>query len=559
MSGPGFLRVVAAALFACSLHACGGGGSSGPPLSIQPANPEREGGTRPVGEEPGQGPPRASIHATGVAARVDTLHVTSLYGERDDMGFVAEIQCSATQAVCAADGLRDNPILLHSTSGLAQAPVLDIPAREGIDLVGQRGVTENFFGGWLHHSGFGIRTARWDITEAGALDVRYAMAFGDFADGLVIGPTVLPDRTWRGHVVAVRPALSFWESVIYGDAEIRFTSDGRLVTSVADVGFRVGTLHVDFTNIRRLRDGRPDAPIFFAGLPVEIVRADAAELPGGAESLIPEGEEPRILRVMFGGGVLENRLYGGFFGSGGSWDEVAGVFEQNGLLGGFGGNAEETRLSGLRISSHGGLLEQAGSVTGLDASCVPGRCTVTVDGFSRTAGLGIEDTAGRDFGVGHDVESAAGVRWDSFGGWGRYSAFEIVRGVEEGAPDPFEFALPVSTGLASGSNPVQGSATWSGSMAGVAYDAAGLGDTVRGDVELVGDLAGSQLDLDIRNIRAIGGDGTWDDISWTEVPMTAGAFSADRGLEGRFFGPGQEEVGGVFDTGTVAGAFGAGR
>ena len=51
------------------------------------------------------------------------------------------------------------------------------------------------------------------------------------------------------------------------------------------------------------------------------------------------------------------------------------------------------------------------------------------------------------------------------------------------------------------------------------------------------------------------------DMNWTGIAVTGGAFAATSAgtIEGRFYGPDHEEVGGVFERNEVLGAFGAAR
>ena len=50
-------------------------------------------------------------------------------------------------------------------------------------------------------------------------------------------------------------------------------------------------------------------------------------------------------------------------------------------------------------------------------------------------------------------------------------------------------------------------------------------------------------------------------MNWTGIAVTGGAFAAASSgtIEGRFYGPDHEEVGGVFERNEILGAFGAAR
>ncbi len=62
---------------------------------------------------------------------------------------------------------------------------------------------------------------------------------------------------------------------------------------------------------------------------------------------------------------------------------------------------------------------------------------------------------------------------------------------------------------------------------------------------------------------ASGAGERWDDMTWRGMTVTKDGFGHRAGpgdtISGRFFGPGQEEVGGVFERAGIAGAFGGVR
>lgn len=131
-------------------------------------------------------------------------------------------------------------------------------------------------------------------------------------------------------------------------------------------------------------------------------------------------------------------------------------------------------------------------------------------------------------------------------------------------------------GTATGSNPVMGSASWSGIVVGTATTATD-DYWVQGDADVTVRLGPSMtLDVAFSNVReagAVPGESVTID-PWTAVPVTNGAYQSgayfgddgDRYLEGQFFGPDAEETAGVFydwlssDPNVyVEGAFGAAR
>ncbi len=101
---------------------------------------------------------------------------------------------------------------------------------------------------------------------------------------------------------------------------------------------------------------------------------------------------------------------------------------------------------------------------------------------------------------------------------------------------------------ASNPNP-NGGATWTGNL--VARNTAGL--RAEGAAHLTVDF--QQLSLDLRlSGRDVG------NRHWFDIPLQAGAFSADDGsLHGRFYGPHRHEAAGIFNRDGWLGAFGVSR
>ena len=140
------------------------------------------------------------------------------------------------------------------------------------------------------------------------------------------------------------------------------------------------------------------------------------------------------------------------------------------------------------------------------------------------------------------------LRFDSLGIWGDHNLASPGRGTATVLGMPLPFAIPVSIGQSAGTNPVSGSATWTGLMAGVKYDNAGFGAEVLGDADMRVDFAAATLDLAFTNIIEQASEAPAAAIVWQDVPMKNGAFSTSDGhLEGNFYGPNHEEAGGAFD------------
>ena len=150
--------------------------------------------------------------------------------------------------------------------------------------------------------------------------------------------------------------------------------------------------------------------------------------------------------------------------------------------------------------------------------------------------------------------------------------------------DPSQVAIFSYTfGDASGSNPDDsGSGTWNGVAIGVnlleRFEDRSL---LTADVTVsIADFLDPTVDVlfdSIRDLRT--GDSltvsglTVESVDWAGLDLTEGSFSEELGdvddplnlsqprkrIEGRFYGPGHEEVGGIFEYASVVGSFGAER
>ena len=130
------------------------------------------------------------------------------------------------------------------------------------------------------------------------------------------------------------------------------------------------------------------------------------------------------------------------------------------------------------------------------------------------------------------------------------------------------FSESFSIGEASMTNPQGGSATWSGTMAGVRRDrfsvllspqAGTLNHRVLGDATImIDDFSNPDVDVVLNNITNTDTGENMADMIWDDLPLTRGVFRGE-GMTGSFYGPNHEEVGGAFYRENVGGAFGAKR
>ena len=217
------------------------------------------------------------------------------------------------------------------------------------------------------------------------------------------------------------------------------------------------------------------------------------------------------------------------------------------------------------------LIRSSNTVT--EASAIDGNAFFWRPTAQATpASLDLDDITKRDAEF-QDIGSRRGVSRGSipdsstvdYGGWMTHSFF-LVNTWNPSGSDPLRptestFTEVYSIGAASGSNPVSGSAEWTGVMAGIDEDdgASTFGNLVTGDASITIDSFSSpSLDIALSSITDASTGGRHSDIVWNNVSLSGGAF-ARSDLSGRFYGPNHEEVGGIFLRNRISGAFGANR
>lgn len=176
-------------------------------------------------------------------------------------------------------------------------------------------------------------------------------------------------------------------------------------------------------------------------------------------------------------------------------------------------------------------------------------------------------------GVSLVVERGSGEYTDVhvYGGWLDHSLFATDSNLLTNDIFPHKGATVVqsyATGFSTGENPgaADGSARWEGLMIGRDMRAsASRGQVVLGDADVTVDFAATALTVDVEftGIVNVETDDAHDDMAWSGMAVDEGAFghhdAVDDTISGRFFGPDEEEVGGVFERNGIAGAFGGRR
>ena len=166
--------------------------------------------------------------------------------------------------------------------------------------------------------------------------------------------------------------------------------------------------------------------------------------------------------------------------------------------------------------------------------------------------------------VDEDNEPYANEWYVEFGGWLDHSFFIANKDIDRTTGHLNEDVEGASIGRATGTNPLSGGATWSGVMVGIDVSAsAARGNEIQGNVDLtIGNFADPMMDIAFAGIRDIDTGAQRADMTWENIPVTGGGFStgADgNSVQGQFYGPDHEEVGGTFERNQIIGAFGASR
>ncbi len=160
---------------------------------------------------------------------------------------------------------------------------------------------------------------------------------------------------------------------------------------------------------------------------------------------------------------------------------------------------------------------------------------------------------------------------EAYGGWLEHSLFATHSALFTNDTDPDKGATLVtsySLGFSTEENPsaADGSARWEGLMLGRDMRASdSRGQVIRGDADVTVDFAadGMTADVEFTEIVNIETGDLQNDMAWRGMAVEEGGFARtdapDDTISGQFYGPNEEEVGGVFEQGGIAGAFGGRR
>ena len=247
---------------------------------------------------------------------------------------------------------------------------------------------------------------------------------------------------------------------------------------------------------------------------------------------------------------------------------------------------ELARASYARISSganvflmgdHLGYFGADDPVERVGVRCLDDTCAAAFTRFFRpseaTVDVATLDLLGERRGVSLVVEEASTDNVDAhvYGGWLDHSLFATESALLKSDRFPDQgatVALSYSFGFSTGENPsaAEGSARWEGLMLGRDMSASpSRGQVIRGDADVTVEFGGTGMtaDVEFTDIANTETGERRDDMTWRGMTVEKGGFArrnaVDDTISGRFYGPNEEEVGGVFERDGVAGAFGGKR
>ena len=387
--------------------------------------------------------------------------------------------------------------------------------------------------------------------------------------------------TWEGAMLGADVSdTDRWGNVIAGDAAIEIPD------------FTAAKANVTFTNVRDLAAESDRDDMEWTDIPV-------------GNGRFAEGED---------GSSIEGRFYGT------RRQEVGGIFERDQVVGAFGAaTVPDTHENPLALSTPWAvdpakvreltgaaapgftdddvsretdalkeeadsllmsdflIFDGAGNLGRLQTECLEDSCTegdtqlspedAGSTAFARAEGEEIHEEhqavgVRRGVSLGQRYAETAEDSYRSYGGWLSHSLF----GVQGLSLEDYGVGgiVSYSTGVASGSNPASGGGTWTGVM--LDADVSGTatnGNNIQGDAAIsIADFADPKVDVAFTGIFDLDTRVSRTDMTWSAIPLSGGSFrdGDDKdSIEGRFYGPGHEEVGGIFERDRVVGAFGASR
>ena len=167
--------------------------------------------------------------------------------------------------------------------------------------------------------------------------------------------------------------------------------------------------------------------------------------------------------------------------------------------------------------------------------------------------------------VGNVTEGGGFYSFTDWGFWGKqydetvFGAFLATKisNSSGGHCCSYEGPFRLVEGTPTGSNPVSGTAVWSGQVRAIDTHVDNYVRPVSGDARLEVDFRRATIDVDFTDF-----DGGHDDLSWRALRLTGGAFRGTQGnatIDGAFYGPAHQGAAGEFWNDRLQGIFGAVR
>ena len=224
-----------------------------------------------------------------------------------------------------------------------------------------------------------------------------------------------------------------------------------------------------------------------------------------------------------------------------------------------------------------GYVDTDDDIERVGVRCLVDVCSAAFSRFTRPSGFSVEtvelELLGERRGVSLVVERGSGEYADVhvYGGWLDHSLFASESVLLTSAEFPDRGATVVlnySVGFSTEENPsaAEGSARWEGLMIGRDMRAsASRGQVILGDADVTVDFGATAVTADVAftDIANVETGEAWGDMAWHGMAVEEGAFARrdarDDTISGRFYGPNEEEVGGVFERDGAAGVFGGRR
>ena len=154
-----------------------------------------------------------------------------------------------------------------------------------------------------------------------------------------------------------------------------------------------------------------------------------------------------------------------------------------------------------------------------------------------------------------------------YGGWMHYNSFVIQVDFLPNLDEPDSVRVSnYSVGQSSGANPVSGTGTWAGVAIGMDLNRLLVEPgMLQGDAAVTYDFDAQSVDIILDNfVNLATGTALDRAMKWSDITVNDGLFSRGELFDGEyvhgaFYGSYHEEAGGVFNSGSVAGSFGASR